>query len=102
MKYLQFALKDNELVSVFDVPNGLECGCVCPECGAMLIARQGSKRTFHFAHYKAEECEKSIETALHFLGKKIICRTRRLFVPAIPSVKLQNMMNLSRNRILIQ
>ena len=87
MKYLQFALKNNELVSIFDVPNGLECGCVCPECGATLIARQGSRRTFHFAHYKAEECEKSIETALHLLGKKIICKTKRLFVPAIPSVE---------------
>ncbi len=79
-------MKNNELVSIYDVPKGLDCGCVCPECGATLIARQGTKRTFHFAHNKTEECEKSLETALHLLGKKIICRTKRLFVPAIPSV----------------
>ena len=87
MKYLQFALQNNELVSIYDVSNGLECGCICPECGATLIARQGSKRTYHFAHYKADECEKSIETALHLFGKKVIYRTKRLFVPAIPSVE---------------
>lgn len=73
MKYLQFALRNNELVSIYDVSNGLACDCVCPECGATLIARQGSNRTYHFAHYKSEECEKGIETALHLLGKRIVC-----------------------------
>ncbi len=87
MKYLQFALRNNELVSIYDVSNGLACDCVCPECGATLIARQGSNRTYHFAHYKSEECEKGIETALHLLGKRIVEQTKRLFVPRIPGIE---------------
>ncbi|MCM1439915.1 MAG: competence protein CoiA [Roseburia sp.] len=87
MRYLQFALRNNELVSINDVPSGLECGCVCPECGAILVAKKGSRRMHHFSHYQASECEKGIETALHLLGKQIIEKTKRLFVPAIPTVE---------------
>ncbi len=86
MKYLQYALQNNEIVSIYNVPNGLKCGCVCPECGATLIARQGKKRTYHFAHFNAEECKKSIETALHLLAKQIIYKKKRLYVPSIPTV----------------
>lgn len=87
MRYLQFALRNDELISINDVPSGLECGCVCPECGAMLVAKKGSRRMHHFSHYQTDECEKGIETALHLLGKQIIERTKRLFVPSIPSVE---------------
>lgn len=87
MRYLQFALRNNELVSINDVPSGLECGCVCPECGAMLVAKKGSRRMHHFSHYQVAECESGIETALHLLGKQIIEKTKRLFVPKIPSVE---------------
>lgn len=87
MRYLQFALRNNELVSINDVLSGLKCGCVCPECGAMLVAKKGSRRMHHFSHYQAAECEKGIETALHLLGKQIIEKTKRLFVPAIPTVE---------------
>lgn len=87
MRYLQFALRNNELISIIDVPSGLECGCVCPECGATLVAKKGNRRMRHFSHYQTADCEKGIETALHILGKQIIERTKRLFVPSIPSVE---------------
>lgn len=87
MRYLQFALRNNELVSINDVPSGLGCGCICPECGTTLVAKKGSRRMHHFSHYQTAECESGIETALHLLGKQIIEKTKRLFVPAIPSVE---------------
>lgn len=37
------------LVGVLEVPNGLSCDCVCPECGSALIANQGRLRS-HFSH----------------------------------------------------
>ena len=43
MQELHYALLDGELVSIKEVKNGLKCGCVCPACGAKLIARQGQK-----------------------------------------------------------
>lgn len=38
---LLFALKDGHLVGIDDVPNGSRCGCVCPKCGEILLARNG-------------------------------------------------------------
>lgn len=83
MQELHYALLDGELVSINDVKNGLKCGCVCPACGAKLIARQGQKVAYHFAHYKAVDCEHGKETALHLLGKKVICK-KKVFLPAKP------------------
>lgn len=83
MQELHYALLDGELVSIKEVKNGLKCGCVCPACGAKLIARQGQKVAYHFAHYKAVDCEHGKETALHLLGKKVISKGR-VFLPAKP------------------
>lgn len=83
MQELHYALLDGELVSINEVKNGLKCGCVCPACGAKLVARQGKKVAYHFAHYKTADCEHGQETALHLLGKKIISKGR-VFVPAKP------------------
>lgn len=83
MQELHYALLDGELVSINEVKNGLKCGCVCPACGAKLIARQGQKVAYHFAHYKAVDCEHGKETALHLLGKKVISKGQ-VFVPAKP------------------
>ena len=85
MSYLQYALKSDRIVSVFDVESGLSCGCYCPECGARLIARKGKERVYHFAHYKVSECKNCFETALHMLAKQILRDKKQLYVPKIPS-----------------
>lgn len=41
---------DNRFVDVYSVPRGLECHCVCPSCGVVLVAKQGSQKEWHFAH----------------------------------------------------
>ena len=45
-----YGLKENRLVYVDEVENGLKCGCVCPTCKCDLIAKQGDEREHHFAH----------------------------------------------------
>ena len=65
--------KENCSVHVNDVPNGLKCGCHCPECGGQLIARQGKSNAWHFAHYDHKnDCPGAAETALHLAAKEIL------------------------------
>ncbi|WP_090197579.1 competence protein CoiA family protein [Yoonia tamlensis] len=74
---------DRRLVHVNDVPKGLECRCVCPECEAPLIARQGERRTWHFAHKPDEDCGTAGETALHIAAKQTLADLNgRIFIPA--------------------
>lgn len=71
---INYALNENQkLVFVDDVPNGKECGCVCPNCGEKLMAKNGgSKREHHFAHLSGTECEGAYESMLHLLAKERI------------------------------
>ena len=41
---------DRAWVGVLDVPKGLKCDCICPECGSALVARKGPVRSAHFSH----------------------------------------------------
>lgn len=42
---------DGRMVHVDDVPQGLECNCICPHCHEKLIARHGDVREHGFAHH---------------------------------------------------
>lgn len=83
-EYLSHALKDGSLVSISDVPNGLACDCFCPnpKCSARLIARKGEKNKHHFAHYRTHDCGGGRESALHIMGKDVIEKHKRIFLPA--------------------
>lgn len=63
---------DGRLVHVNDVQNGLECGCLCPACKSPLIARQGKRRIWHFAHVSEVDCDSAGETALHLVAKQTL------------------------------
>ena len=64
---------ENRLMFVDDVPNGLECGCVCPGCKEKLIAKNDGKiREHHFAHASNKECITGYQTMIHLLAKAII------------------------------
>lgn len=80
---LQYALYDNMLIHIDDVQRGLDCGCICPSCGSKLIARKGSKKIHHFAHYNSEECNNCIETSIHMLAKEILSEEMRIKIPAV-------------------
>ena len=71
-KDLKVGIKEGALVFIDEVDNGLNCGCVCPHCKGVLIAKKGEKNSHHFAHHKTANCGQGVETALHLLGKEII------------------------------
>ncbi len=48
---LFWALKNDKLVHVSEVENGLKCECLCPVCGDHLVAHQGKIKIPHFKHY---------------------------------------------------
>jgi len=47
-----------------EVPRGLDCGCVCPECGNRLVARQGEVLVHHFAHHSRSDCRNAAEAGV--------------------------------------
>ncbi len=48
--FLTYALDTHgKMVYIEDVPNGLACNCICPQCHEPLIARNGGEiREHHF------------------------------------------------------
>lgn len=83
---LTYGLKrgtQNELLHIDSVPNGLDCGCVCPHCQHDLIARnRGVKRIPHFAHASgAEDCGKGRMTALHMLVQNVLEEKKQVLLP---------------------
>lgn len=79
-KLLTYALNsDNRLMYIDDVPNGLECNCICPGCKEKLIAKNDGKvREHHFAHASNKECLTGYQTMIHLLAKAIIVNKRIL------------------------
>ncbi len=47
-----------------EVERGLRCGCRCPACGGVVVARQGEVRAPHFAHHSRKECVHALEASL--------------------------------------
>lgn len=72
--YLKYALNiEGDLVHIDNVPNGNNCGCVCPACKKPLQARNaGLIREHHFAHQVGVDCPTAYETSLHLLAKEKI------------------------------
>lgn len=80
---IPFGLRDGRLFAAGDVANGLSCGCLCPGCGAKLIAKHPKEKLSHFAHYAEEACSTGYETALHLAAKQALLQRRELYVPSI-------------------
>ena len=80
---LIYALKDGTITSISDVQSGLKCGCVCPACGAPLIARKGPKKMHHFAHHAGDNCEYGYESSLHLAAKDILSRSKKMIIPPV-------------------
>lgn len=74
--------KDGRIRSVDEVARGAACDCVCPSCGAPLLARQGEIREWHFAHTNEADCGSGAESALHLAAKQLIKDSGGLSAPA--------------------
>ncbi|MCC3817975.1 hypothetical protein IB293_21965 [Vibrio parahaemolyticus] len=67
---IPFGLKDGKYYDVSEVERGRGCGCICPSCKQVLVARKGDpeKMAHHFAHDKKaqEDQEEKIECEYSF------------------------------------
>ena len=77
-RLIKYAINtENRLMFIDDVPNGLECNCICPGCKEKLIAKNNGKiRDHHFAHSNNNECVSGYQTMIHLLAKAIIMNKR--------------------------
>lgn len=80
---IYMALQNGVPLHIDDAPSGLKCNCVCPACGAPLVARKGKERTAHFAHHSIKDCEFGYETSLHLLAKELISKAEVIWVPPV-------------------
>ncbi|GAB1257719.1 hypothetical protein NBRC116494_22210 [Aurantivibrio plasticivorans] len=58
------------MLHIADADRGKQCNCICPDCKNPLIARQGEKVVWHFAHAVPIECNG--ESVLHRAAKQAI------------------------------
>jgi hypothetical protein len=54
---------------VGEVERGAACGCVCPECGSPLVAKQGNEKDWHFAHEGGQERPECEAGAINMLRR---------------------------------
>ena len=84
---VQFSIgiRDGKAIHIDEISpdrNGLDCGCVCPECERRLIAyTKGKKQRPHFRHETDCDCTGARESALHLLAKQIIEESREIMLP---------------------
>lgn len=80
-----FGLRNGRLFEPLQVEAGLRCGCVCPGCGTLLIAKHalGGRITPHFAHASSAPCRGGLESALHLAAKQLIEERRVLYLPPL-------------------
>lgn len=76
-----FGLKDGRFLAPDDVVSGLACGCRCPGCGALLVAKKGEKNAWHFAHHNVIAMETCVESAIHAAAKQVLLDENWLRVP---------------------
>ena len=74
---------DGERADVKYVANGLHCRCLCYECGQPVLARQGPKARWHFAHHAPTNCRPTPESELHFFAKTLLAEKLWLWIPAV-------------------
>ena len=77
---IPFAEYNGKIVHISEVKPGLECNCICCNCGAQLIARKGEINEHHFAHHKSEDCKKSLETSIHKAAKQYLEINKQLLI----------------------
>lgn len=77
---------DGSMAHVSEVESGGRCACVCPGCGAPLVAKKGARIDHHFAHEGTADgmpCRTGPETALHKFAKEVLARRLHLELPPL-------------------
>ena len=73
--------KHGGVAHVDQVARGLACDCVCQDCGRPLVARQGERRPWHFAHTADSACAARGESALHRAAKEALVLAMGMSLP---------------------
>lgn len=81
---IPFGVRNGQMVHVEEVFNGKDCGCLCAECEAPLVAsnREPRKVVKYFRHHRGAECPGGLETAIHRAAKEVLLRRRVVTLPA--------------------
>lgn len=74
---------DGERADVKGVANGLQCRCRCYDCGQPVLAKQGPKVRWHFAHHAPTNCRPTPESELHFFAKTLLAEKLWLWIPPV-------------------
>lgn len=90
---IPYGLKDGVLWFVTDVPNGNNCGCICPKCKTPLQARNNptNVKRAYFAHSGPVECTYSGMTDVHIMAQQILLDCKYIVTPVYkdkPKLKL--------------
>ena len=76
---------EGRMVHVDDVPRGLQCGCVCPNCHERLVARHGDVKEHGFAHHsETRKANLNIcyQVIMYKLAEQIIQTQKRIHAPS--------------------
>lgn len=74
---------DGRRADIMNVENGLRCGCFCFECKQPVLAKQGPKLSWHFAHHAPTNCRPTPESELHFFAKCLLADELCLWIPPV-------------------
>lgn len=86
---IPYGVRDGRAIHITSIPHtqkGLSCGCVCPACGASLVARLGDSRRHHFVHRSlSPNCtaKKAAESGLHLMAKQLIHDNPGIALPGL-------------------
>ena len=76
---------EGRMVHVDDVPRGLQCGCVCPNCHERLVARHGDVKEHGFAHHsdnRGANLNICYQVVMYKLAEQIIQTQKRIHTPS--------------------
>ena len=76
---------EGRIVHVDDVPRGLKCGCVCPNCHERLVARHGDVKEHGFAHHsdtRKANLNICYQVIMYKLAEQIIQTKKRIHAPS--------------------
>jgi hypothetical protein len=75
--------RKGKLISIDEVESGLKCESHCLKCQAPLVAKKGTKKEHHFAHYRVAECAGAQMTALHMRIEMLIAKHGYMTFPNV-------------------
>lgn len=78
---LFWALKNNQIVHISEVLNGLKYECVCPVCNGKLEAHKGQKKVDYFKHIESTNCQGSLETSIYLASKRLYLARKEVLLP---------------------